>query len=101
MGQNRLKKVQPDKVKKPRQPRKKSLWERLSGFAKRHIAVTAIVSAVATSISCSMTLLNRYHPLPQTPPPAAEVSITVLQQDRQGHWIKFTVIIYNKRLDAK
>ena len=100
MGQSRLKKVQPDKVIKPRQPRKKSLWKRFSEFAKRYIAVTAIVSAVAASISCSIVLLNRYRPLPTTPPPA-ELSITVLQQDCQGHVIKFTVIIYGKRLDAK
>ena len=100
MGQNRLTKVQPDKAKKPRQPRKKSLWKRFSEFAKRYIAVAAIVSAVAASISCSMALLNRYRPLPQTPPPV-EPTFTVLQQDCQGHWTKYTVIIYSKKLYAK
>ena len=99
MGQNRLRKVQPDKVIKPRQPKRKSLWKRFSGFIKRHLTV-AIVSAIAAWGNFSLNLLTRPRPLPTTPPPA-ELSITVLQQDCQGHWIKYTVIIYTKRLDAK
>ena len=100
MGQNRLKKVQPNKVIKPRQSRKESIWKRFSGFIKRQIAVAAVVSALAASGNFSLALLNRYRPLPKTPPPA-EVSITVLRQDCQGKWIKYTVIIKVTELDAK
>ena len=99
MGRNRLVEVQPSKVKKPRQSRKKSLWKRFIGFIKRHLTA-AIVSAIVGSGNLSVGLLNRYRPLPKTPP-SAEISITVLQQDCQGYWIKSTVIIKVEKVSAK